>query len=107
MLAAEGSRIDAEIGVQAILGRNARLHVGLIAFAAGDPDRLVRRQCEYAGVSIESPAHILAGANFGQPCALVMLNIDGKKEASGGRETLEKSLKKRLWSLSPVRRART
>src|SRR5258708_8090037 len=66
MLAAIASRIEAQVGVQAILGRDTWLHMSRVPFSAGHFDCLVRRQCEYARVPVKSAADALARTDLGQ-----------------------------------------
>src|SRR6201989_3320121 len=65
VLAAETARIDAEVRVEAIFSRDARLHVRIEAFRARHLDGLVRRPGEDPGMPVENPADALAGTHLG------------------------------------------
>src|SRR5579863_5316018 len=66
VLTAVRSGIDAEVRVETIRGGNSWLHVGRIAFSAGQLDGLVRRPGEYAGMAVEGSADALAGPNLAE-----------------------------------------
>src|SRR6185312_1112235 len=66
MLAAECAGVDTQVRVQAILGRDARLHVRGETFLARDADGFVRRPREHARVAVERGADFFARTHFGQ-----------------------------------------
>src|SRR3984893_10627294 len=66
MLAAIAYRIEAQVGVQAILGRDAWLHMSRVPFSACHFDCLMRRQREYARVPVKSAADALPRTDLGQ-----------------------------------------
>src|SRR6185369_9852282 len=65
-LAAARSGIDAEVGEQAVLRRDARQHPRLMALRPRLGNRVVRRLHENAGMAVERRAHPFALAHWGE-----------------------------------------
>src|SRR3546814_18727585 len=66
VLATDLARVDAEVGVQAVLGRDASFHMCFETFGACLGDGLVRNAGEHAAMAIAGAANPAAGANSGE-----------------------------------------